>query len=152
MKSPWSNTFKLMMVFLLTFSFLPIFPGEAAPTELFFSEYIEGSSFNKALEIFNGTGSAVDLAAGGYSVQLYSNGAASPSQSVNLSGTITDGDVFVMANAAADPTILAEADLQNSAVVNFNGDDAVTLSKAGVIIDVIGQIGFDPGTSWTGEA
>ena len=40
--------------------------AQAAPTELFFSEYIEGTSFNKALEIFNGTGSAVDLAAGGY--------------------------------------------------------------------------------------
>ncbi len=29
--------------------------------ELFFSEYIEGSSYNKALEIYNGTGVTVDL-------------------------------------------------------------------------------------------
>ncbi|HEX8779742.1 MAG TPA: hypothetical protein VF728_01050, partial [Nocardioides sp.] len=37
-------------------------PASAAPTELFFSEYIEGSSNNKALEIYNGTGAAVNLA------------------------------------------------------------------------------------------
>ena len=36
--------------------------AQAATAELFFSEYIEGSSNNKALEIFNGTGAAVDLA------------------------------------------------------------------------------------------
>ena len=38
-------------------------PGAfAAPSDLFFSEYIEGSSNNKALEIFNGTGASIDLA------------------------------------------------------------------------------------------
>jgi predicted extracellular nuclease len=37
--------------------------------DLFFSEYIEGSSNNKALEIYNGTGAAIDLAAAGYVVQ-----------------------------------------------------------------------------------
>ena len=31
-------------------------PVTAAPTELFISEYIEGTSNNKAIEIFNGTG------------------------------------------------------------------------------------------------
>ena len=36
--------------------------ADAAATELFISEYIEGSSFNKAIEIYNGTGAAVDLA------------------------------------------------------------------------------------------
>ena len=46
----------------------------AAPTELFFTEYIEGSSNNKALEIYNGTGAAINLATGGYSVQMFFNG------------------------------------------------------------------------------
>ena len=49
-------------------------PGAAAPTELFFSEYIEGSSNNKAMEIYNGTGAPVNLAAGGYNVQMFFNG------------------------------------------------------------------------------
>ena len=46
----------------------------AAPTDLFISEYVEGSSNNKAIELFNGTGAPVDLAAGGYQLQLYFNG------------------------------------------------------------------------------
>ncbi|HEX7224775.1 MAG TPA: hypothetical protein VF367_04260, partial [Candidatus Limnocylindria bacterium] len=53
-------------------------PGRvgAVSDDLFISEYIEGSSFNKAIEIYNGTGAAVDLAAAGYTLQLYSNGAS----------------------------------------------------------------------------
>src|SRR3954449_6937208 len=47
----------------------------ATPTDLFISEYVEGSANNKALELFNGTGSPIDLAAGGYGVQIYFNGA-----------------------------------------------------------------------------
>ena len=62
--------------------------ASAATSELFFSEYIEGSSFNKSIEIYNGTGSVVDLAAGAYTLELYSNGSATVSQSVALSGTI----------------------------------------------------------------
>ena len=50
--------------------------AQAATTELFFSEYIEGSSNNKALEIYNGTGAAVDLGAAGYNVQMFFNGSA----------------------------------------------------------------------------
>src|SRR5688572_6065160 len=78
-------------------------PVGAAPTELLFSEYVEGSGFNKAVEIFNGTGAPVDLAAGGYTLELYSNGAAAPSQTVALGGTIAGGDVFVVSRADADP-------------------------------------------------
>ena len=48
--------------------------ASAASTDLFFSEYVEGSSNNKALEIFNDTGATVDLAAGGYAVEMYFNG------------------------------------------------------------------------------
>jgi len=62
-------------------------PVHAAATELFFSEYIEGSGFNKALEIYNGTGAPVDLGAGNYVLQLYSNGSPTVSQSVNLTGS-----------------------------------------------------------------
>ena len=36
----------------------PVAASAAAPTDLFFSEYVEGSSNNKALEIYNGTGCA----------------------------------------------------------------------------------------------
>src|SRR4029079_7346227 len=123
-------------------------PGAlAAPSDLFFSEYIEGSSNNKALEIFNGTGGAIDLAAGGYNVQMFFNGSSSAGTTVNLTGIVAAGDVYVVAQSLANATILAQAD-QTSSASWFNGDDAVVLRKGSTVLDVIGQIGVDPGTEW----
>lgn len=119
----------------------------AAPDELFFSEYVEGSSNNKALEIYNGTGAAVDLAAGGYSVQMAFNGNPTPTLTMALSGAVSDGDVHVVAHASANATILAQADQTNGAGW-FNGDDAVLLVKGSTVVDSIGQAGFDPGSEW----
>lgn len=116
-----------------------------AATELYFSEYIEGSSNNKALEIFNNTGAAVDLS--GYAVQFYFNGNTSAGLTLALSGSLAQGEVYVLAHSAAAPEILAQADLSNGAGW-FNGDDAVVLSRGGVPVDVIGQIGVDPGSQW----
>ena len=123
-------------------------PGAfAAPSDLFISEYIEGSSNNKALEIFNGTGASIDLAAQGYNVQMYFNGNPLSTLTVNLTGTVAAGDVFVLAQSTAGAAILAQAD-QTSSASWFNGDDAVVLRKGTTILDVIGQIGADPGTEW----
>jgi predicted extracellular nuclease len=119
----------------------------AAPTELFLSEYIEGSSNNKALEIFNGTGSTVDLAADGYNIQMFFNGNPSAGLTINLTGSVADGDVFVIAHSSANATILAAADQTNGSGW-FNGDDAVVLRKSTTVLDVVGQVGFDPGTEW----
>ena len=119
--------------------------ASAQSTELFFSEYIEGSSNNKALEIFNGTGAPVNLAAGGYNVQMHFNGNPAAGLTINLTGTVPAGDVYVLAQASANATILAQADQVNGSGW-FNGDDAVVLRKGTTVIDVIGQIGFDPGT------
>jgi len=119
----------------------------SAQTELFFSEYIEGSSNNKALEIYNGTGAAVNLAAGNYNIQMFFNGSTVATLTFTLGGTVAAGDVFVVAQAAASAAILAQAD-QTNAAGWFNGDDVVVLRRGAVVIDVIGQIGVDPGTEW----
>ncbi len=117
-----------------------------AASELFFSEYIEGGSNNKALEIYNDTGAAVDLGAGVYNVFMSFNGGTS-TLTINLTGTVSTGDVFVLAQASANPAILSVADQTNGSGW-YNGDDAVVLRKGTTILDVIGQIGFDPGTEW----
>ncbi len=117
------------------------------PVDLFFSEYIEGTSNNKALELYNGTGSAIDLATGSYNVQMYFNGSSTAGLTINLTGSVSAGDVYVLAHSSANATILAQADQTNGSGW-FNGDDAVVLRKGTVILDVIGQIGFDPGTEW----
>jgi predicted extracellular nuclease len=122
-------------------------PSIATSSELYFSEYIEGSSNNKALEIYNGTGASINLGANAYSVQMFFNGAATAGLTINLSGSVADGDVFVLAQSSASAAILAQADQTNGAGW-FNGDDAVVLRKGATIIDVIGQIGSDPGTEW----
>jgi len=118
-----------------------------APTEIFISEYVEGSSNNKAIEIYNPTGSAVDLGAGDYKILVYFNGSGSAGLTVGLAGTLAAGDVFIFAHASADAAILAVADLTTGAGL-FNGDDAVVLTKNGTVIDAIGQVGFDPGSEW----
>jgi predicted extracellular nuclease len=102
----------------------------APSTDLIISEYVEGSSYNKAIEIYNGTGDTVNLGAQGYAVEIYFNGKTYPGQTINLYGTLADGDVFVLAHLDADSAILVEAD-QISGGVQFNGDDAVVLRKGG---------------------
>jgi hypothetical protein len=119
--------------------------------DLFFSEYIEGSSNNKAIEIYNPTSTSVDLSQ--YTISLFTNGATTPT-SRTLSGTLNAGDVYVIANSQANAGILAVADLAIAFAsgqfgANWNGDDAIGLYKGTTLIDVFGVIGVDPGTSWT---
>lgn len=117
-------------------------------TDLFISEYIEGSSNNKAIEIYNGTGSSVDLS--GYELHQYNNGSSTASYTLSLSGTLANNDVFVIANSSS--TIFGSVvDLStNSAVMTFNGDDAIVLYKKSTTsnVDIFGRIGEDPGTKW----
>ncbi|MEZ4868058.1 MAG: ExeM/NucH family extracellular endonuclease [Caldilineaceae bacterium] len=123
---------------------------QAATNDLLISEYIEGSSNNKAIELYNGTGAPIDLGAGSYQLQFFFNGAAidtTPGTTINLMGTVADGDVFVVADDGAVQAILDVTD-QTSTSNFFNGDDAIVLRHNGAIIDVIGQIGFDPGSEW----
>ncbi len=117
-------------------------------TDLYFSKYGEGSSNNKFLEIYNGTGTAVDLS--NYSIELYANGAATASntQTFTAGTMIAAGDVYVLRNSGAALTAILNASDISSSVCNFNGDDAVALKKLGAVLDVIGQIGTDPGSSW----
>ncbi len=139
---------RLVLAVALLVSALAYAPGAfAASSDLYFSEYVEGSSNNKALELFNDTGSPVDLAAGSYNVQMFFNGSSTAGLTIALTGTVADGDVYVVAQSSADPAILAQADQTNGAGW-FNGDDAVVLRKGMAVLDVIGQIGFDPGSEW----
>ncbi len=135
----------LALVLVLAAGSAPTGVASAAAPDLFFSEYIEGSSNNKALEVYNGTGAPVDLT--GYTIEQYSNGSTTVSLRLDLSGTLANGDVYVVAHSSSDPAILAQADLTTSAGL-FNGDDALVLVKDGAVVDSIGQVGFDPGTEW----
>ena len=116
-----------------------------AYTDLIITEYIEGSSNNKAIEIYNGTGGAVNLAAAGYSLQMFFNGNPVSTLTINLTGSVAAGDVYVIANSGANAAILALADQTNGSGW-FKGDDAITLRKGATVIYSIVQVGFDPGS------
>lgn len=116
-----------------------------AHASLVISEYVEGSSNNKALELLNTSDSAVNLAA--WEIQIHYNGNTTAGLTINLEGSVAPGANFVFASSQADPAILAVTD-QTSGAGLFNGDDTVTLLNAGVVNDSIGQIGVDPGSYW----
>ncbi|MGC9397139.1 MAG: lamin tail domain-containing protein [Anaerolineae bacterium] len=150
---------KLLLAVLLASLFvLSVSNALAAEAgKVFFSAYVEGSSYNKAVAIFNGYG--VDLDLSNYQVLIYFNGNTSVGNTITLNGTLGSGEVFVLAHSSAEATLLSMADM-TSGSLTFNGDDAVVLSQiqdqSGTTInqpmDIIGQIGFDPGSEWgTGD-
>jgi predicted extracellular nuclease len=95
-----------------------------------------------SLEIYNPTAASVDLT--GYSIISYTNGNTTPTNTLILSGTIAAGDVYVVANPSAGAAINGEKDTASN-VTNYNGNDAVGLYMGTTLIDVIGEIGVDPG-------
>ncbi|MEM7773473.1 MAG: lamin tail domain-containing protein, partial [Cyanobacteria bacterium P01_A01_bin.37] len=123
---------------------------------LFISEYIEGSSFNKALEFHNNSGTIITL--DNYTLERYANGSASASQTVNL-GTVTgqatlaNGETIVLYNSSASAGLITAAGTATiaapSSIVIHNGNDAYALKESGTIIDLFGTIGQDPGSAWT---
>ena len=66
--------------------------------DVLFSEYVEGSSYNKAVEIHNAGSESVDLGAAGYRIELYSNGSADITSAEDLSGTLAAGETLVVCN------------------------------------------------------
>jgi predicted extracellular nuclease len=120
-------------------------PG--AVSNLFISEYAEGSSNNKAFEIYNPAATDADLT--GCEVRFYFNGNVVSTASVTLAGTLLADDVLVVCDDSIDPLVFnpANCDILSSSTF-FNGDDALELNCSGTTLDVIGQIGLDPGTEW----
>ncbi|MFE3871054.1 endonuclease [Flavobacterium sp. ZS1P70] len=113
--------------------------GGSTATDLLFSEYIEGSSNNKALEISNATGTAVNMSI--YSIKKQTNGAGAWSTGLALAGTLNNGSKFTIVNSliALGCYSTGSANLSTSAAeMAFNGNDAVGLFKNGVLIDIIG--------------
>ena len=120
----------------------PAAAAEAAvPADVFISEYVEGSSTNKAVEIYNPTDAPIDLSA--YTLRVYFNGATTANVNQVLNGTVGAGDTFVF----ADNLLAAFAD-QTTGAGLWNGDDAIVLWKGTTVVDSLGQVGFDPGTEW----
>lgn len=109
----------------------------ADATDLMISGYVEGSSNNKAIEIYNPLTADVDLA--GYTVEMYANGATTPTQTLSLTGTLASDQHLLITHAQS--TIFGNLSDLTSAVTNFNGDDAIVLRGAAGVLDSMGQVG-----------
>ncbi len=114
---------------------------------VFISEYVEGSSFNKAIEIYNGDASDIDLS--DITVKLFSNGAAasSPTTTWTGSGMLKSGHTYILYNSSGVSTVVEKGQVV-SGVATYNGNDAIGLYYQDELVDVVGIIGNDPGTGW----
>jgi hypothetical protein len=135
-------------------------------SDLFFSEYVEGSANNKTLEIYNPTNGPIDLSL--YVIKRYSNGSPFPTEQLALSGIIQPKDAIVVTNGQTDSLWVSNGgywslpiadelynlgDLHCSGIyptpMYFNGDDAMTLETVtGGVIDIFGKIGEQPENGW----
>lgn len=138
--------------------------------ELFFSEYVEGTFNNKALEIYNPTAQPISL--NDYQMSRYDNGSTIPNYvSFPTGTTVPARGVLVVVLDKRDPNgtgqetpvvaelaALADVWLCPVYTVNkmmyFNGNDAVSLERKsnGAMVDIIGRIGENPGYGWNDDA
>ena len=141
------------------------FAGKAQNcSELFISEYAEGSGNNKAMEFYNPTPNAINMS--NYRLVRYSNGSAIGTDSTDLTGTIPAFGTFVIANGvgvtsgatgtspACNPALQALAQQIDGAYPSptfMNGDDALVLARKSPYkrIDIFGKIGEQPTTAWS---
>ncbi len=118
---------------------------------LIISQYYEGASYDKWIEIYNPGAEAVDLTAGGYRLGQFSNTAreawktnGTPTLTVALSGTIAAGGTYVVSHNSATNPIYATAD--QTANWGFNEDDSVILYTGSTydfanVVDAFGLTG-----------
>ncbi|MDF2068171.1 endonuclease [Bacillus sp. Cr_A10] len=129
---------------------IPTIPSDAIAatnaSDLIISEYIEGSGENKAIEIYNGTGSDINL--NEYKLEQYNNGKNTATYNVGLTGILANGDVHVVYNSSAADGIKNVGDQVGGQVLTFNGDDSLVLKKGEIVVDSFGKVGEDPGTAW----
>ena len=146
---------KLLLFTFSLFIGMSVFAQDC--TDLFISEYVEGSGNNKALELYNPTNSAIDLS--DYKLVRYSNGGTTP-YSVALAGYIQAKSTYVAVidkrdpngigyEAPVDSALLMIADTflcpvyEVNRMMYFNGNDAVTLEKisSSAVVDLFGLVG-----------
>lgn len=136
-----------LVVALLAFSPLSaIAQGSFQCNEVFISEYIEGSNNNDLIELFNPSDSIRDLS--NYSLAIYPDGSTNPVL-IDLFGSLNPRETFVVSHPSASSFLSGGANLLTS-ILNYDGNDAIALLYLGIRLDVIGEIGVNPGAGgWT---
>lgn len=114
-------------------------PGES---DLFISEYAEGASFNKYLELYNPTDETIDLSNYTLAMKNYSGSSdylkPSGEKKIVLSGSLAPKTTIVYKHSKAALEVPSAVELSDD-VMNFNGNDPILLYKNDVIIDRLGD-------------
>lgn len=136
-------------ILLSVFAVLALGLFANAQNTLFFSEYVEGSKFNKAIEVYNPTNETIDLSE--YSIMRFNNGSGIPLEAARttLTGTIAPYSTFILVSAetgedGCDPALQALGNQQDGTYPKptyMNGNDALVLYKGAEIIDIFGKVG-----------
>ena len=124
-------------------------------TDIFISEYAEGSSNNKYIEIFNATGAEVSL--NNYGLPSVGNAPTTAGEYEFWNGdifgandSIADGNTYVVCHPQADQVILDKCDATHQYL--SNGNDGYALVKGTesdyVVVDWLGNFDGDPGDGW----
>lgn len=107
-------------------------------SELYISEYYEGLSNNKYIEISNPTGSAISLS--NYSIKKQANGSGAWGNALTLTGSIAANSTLVLRNSNASLTSCTfTSQSVSGAPLDFNGNDPIALFKNTTLIDVVGN-------------
>jgi hypothetical protein len=106
-----------------------------------FSEYVEGSSNNKAIELHASEASTLD----GCELAFYFNGGFEPAV-LTLSGSVAAGQAYAV--CTEELAVQVTPRCARIASLRFNGNDVVSLACDGIILDTIGKVGDDPGKGW----
>jgi len=125
---------------------LNVYQGDQKAGDLIISTYVEGSSWNKAVEIYNGTGKTVDLSK--YSLKKQSNGGGPYVSTLKLSGTLDNNKSYVIVHKLAGTDLYAKENLVTDSLLQYDGNDAIVLVRSGVTIDMVGQANAGADVYW----
>lgn len=136
---------------------IDLYSGDQQAGDLIISSYIEGSKgYDKAIEIYNGTGKDIDLSK--YSLRKQTNGSGSFGTELSLKNDehpiLADGENFLIVSGdCTNEALIGRAQMiapaeKEKSLMSFNGDDAIGLYHNGIQIDVIGDVDTGKGATW----
>ena len=136
---------------------IDLYSGDQQAGDLIISSYIEGSKgYDKAIEIYNGTGKDIDLSK--YSLRKQTNGSGSFGTELSLKNDmhpiLANGENFLIVSGdCTNEALINRAQMiapaeQEKSLMSFNGDDAIGLYHNGIQIDVIGDVDTGKGATW----
>jgi predicted extracellular nuclease len=140
-KNEWRSRVKSFPIKTVLATSIASIVASTASAELIISQYVEGSSYNKAIEIYNSGSETLNLS--DYKLVKYSNGDQESPNDITLdSVSLSSGEVFVIASSSAGEALTSLAN-QTASSINFNGDDPVAIVRISdaETIDFFGQYG-----------